>query len=74
MRRSRFDSSLVMVFLLAVWLDCVTADRVTAGTDYGFGALWIEHDGLEDTLSRCDNVTIKLGGGFAPYYLSAQAE
>lgn len=61
--------------LLAIWLSlsvaCISAERVTAGVDYGFGPLWIDYDSVGDTLSRCDNVSMKLGGGFGPYYLSS---
>ena len=60
-----------LLLLLAVCLvtSCTQAERVTATTNYGFGPLWIEYNAEGDTLQRCDNVTINLGGGFGPYYL-----
>jgi hypothetical protein len=68
MPRSR-SAGVLLVALICILVNCARAEKVTATTDYGFGPLWIDYSTEGETLQRCDNVTINLGGGFGPYYL-----
>ena len=52
-----------------VLISLCAGDKYTAPIDYGFGPLTILVDADGGTLTRCQDVKITLGGGFAPYKL-----
>lgn len=54
---------------LFVFISLSAADKYTAPIDYGFGPLTILIEADGETLARCQEVKITLGGGFAPYKL-----
>lgn len=68
---SRLTSFLLSYLLLTAFSHTrpVSADNVTAKTDYGFGPLWISYDVEGEVLYRCNEITFDVGGGFAPYTL-----
>ena len=54
---------------ISLHIPFVSADNVTAATDYGFEPLWVSYNVEGDVLSRCSEVSFDIGGGFGPYVL-----